>query len=455
MRAPRSIPLLRVIAIGAFAVGMPAACFYPDYSFNEAEATGSGGGVTGTTTTDTTSTTGTMTTTTGTMTTTTGTMTTTTGGGEGGMGGNGGNGGGTTSTTSTTTTSTSTSSGMGGSGGSLGPEDCLNDVDDDGDGLIDCADPQCVPGYTCAPNPPATWTGYYMLYDGPIGGAMGCTNSYPDASPFEGFKNLVAPPATCSACGCSAPQGQTCPQWPATVDVLDATCAGSPFCGGGWTPTPGSPPWNTACVNATAADTHTCGVNGGPMCDSGSANCNVSVIVGPLSPVGGTCTASGGTPTIQPATWSNFGRACSNAGVTGLGCGVGQVCVPKTTAPFESGVCIKKAGVNSCSGQFQEQHVLYDGFTDTRACSGCSCGGVANATCGGTLEVYSGSNCLGTKLATVPMPSGCSDLSAPGSNIASMKSLPTGPNGGSCPASGGQPSGAATPQTPTTFCCIP
>src|SRR6185436_995373 len=52
------------------------------------------------------------------------------------------------------------------SGGSEGPdagpppaEDCENGVDDDGDGLVDCADPDCAKlGYQCVAAVPSGWT---------------------------------------------------------------------------------------------------------------------------------------------------------------------------------------------------------------------------------------------------------------------------------------------------------
>ncbi|APR78128.1 Hypothetical protein A7982_03475 [Minicystis rosea] len=39
-------------------------------------------------------------------------------------------------------------------------------------------------------------------------------------------------------------------------------------------------------------------------------------------------------------------------------------------------------------------------------------------------------------------------------DVGARKATITGPTGGSCQPKGGAPIGAATPQSPTTFCCI-
>src|SRR5262245_20963666 len=63
--------------------------------------------------------------------------------GAGGAGGAGAGGAGGTGVTSSSTTSAGS-----------GETDCTNGADDDGDTIIDCADPGCLAGHTCAPLPP-------------------------------------------------------------------------------------------------------------------------------------------------------------------------------------------------------------------------------------------------------------------------------------------------------------
>lgn len=451
-------------ATGAIlAVGMPAACLFPDYSFDEPEPSGAGGsGVTVTsgnnmitTTSASTTTTGAMTTATsggGSTTASTTVTTTAAGGGEGGMGG--GTSVATTSASTTSASSTTSTTGGGGEGGApLGPEDCLNDVDDNGDAKIDCADPKCTPDYYCVNNVPATWIGYYALYDGPPAMLPSCPDEFPDANPYLGYGGLVAPAATCSACSCGAPTGQTCNP-PGALTIGDATCAGSNYC------TNSSalviPPIGQACSSDGvffAADV-TCGP-ASIDCTNPGTPCNVSLIGGAPFVTGGSCAPAGGVATVVPYTWNSVGQACSNAGVAGLGCGVGKSCVAKTAAPLESNVCIRKAGNNNCpAGQFSEKHLFFDDATDTRGCTGCSCGGVNGGDCQMSVQVYSSSGTCTGQVASFLLP-GCADLAGNPQVGARKSTLVQAPSGGSCQQSGGAPTGTATGTTPVTFCCIP
>jgi hypothetical protein len=72
-----------------------------------------------------------------------------------GSGANGGHGAATTTTTNATTTTSDTGGAAGSGGGPVGGEDCLNGLDDDGNGLTDCDDPACSgAGYSCVPAVP-------------------------------------------------------------------------------------------------------------------------------------------------------------------------------------------------------------------------------------------------------------------------------------------------------------
>lgn len=63
--------------------------------------------------------------------------------------------------------------GGGGGGGATGVEDCANGDDDDGDGLTDCADPDCgAVGYACVAAPPSGWSGPVAIYEGPFAEAI-------------------------------------------------------------------------------------------------------------------------------------------------------------------------------------------------------------------------------------------------------------------------------------------
>src|SRR4051812_19027561 len=55
--------------------------------------------------------------------------------------------------------------GMG--GGGPREDDCLDGIDNDGDGDIDCADTNCRPDFECAVAPLAGWTGPLYVEDAP------------------------------------------------------------------------------------------------------------------------------------------------------------------------------------------------------------------------------------------------------------------------------------------------
>ena len=417
----------------AFAGVVVPACFYPDYSFNEAEPTGAGG--------DTAS-----------GTTTASTMTTGGAGGVGGTGSTGGAGG----TGGNGTTSSAT--GGGGTGGDIGPEDCLNGTDDNGDGDIDCADALCG-DFSCVSAVPATWTGHFVLFDGPPGMDPDCPESFPGTTNgFLGNGSLVAPAALCSACTCGGPTGQTC-NTPTEVMVLDAAlnvnCGeavpNSINCGGALTL---GPPNGTCFIDFILPGVSTCGPGSGMMCDMGSSPCNAATLADAPTVTGGTCAVGGGVATVPNASWMNLGRGCGDPAAAGQGCNGTQVCLPKPDAPYESGVCISKLGDNACPpGAFAEKHLFYQEFTDTRGCTGCSCGNPSGSTCAATVQLYSDNLCNNETASFVA--GGCDNLTGNPDVRGRRLTTTQPPTGGSCAAAGGQPTGGTTPTMATTFCCIP
>jgi hypothetical protein len=321
--------------------------------------------------------------------------------------------------------------------------------------VTDCSNPACTT-VACVSAIPSGWTGYFALFDGAPATDPSCPNSFP-TSAYLGNAGLTAPPDTCSTCSCGAATGGTC-TLPLSYTVEDGTCGGTSYCSGTYTLSGSS--WNGSCTGNTEfqGGQDTCGVNGGSQCNAGSAPCNVSVTV-PAATVTGaqSCAASGGTPTVTPTSWSELGVACNGETTVTTGCTGGSVCAPKPPSPFESGLCIEQTGVVTCpAGAFSTQHVFYTGVTDGRGCGACSCGAASGATCSADVTLYSAgtiNTCTGA-VATVQT-GGCANLSGNPTVAGREASNITAPSGGSCAASGGAPTGAATPNTPTTFCCIP
>ena len=434
----------------------PFACFYPEYSFVEPEPSGTGAGtptgVGGGPATSSSSSGGAGGT--GGAGGAGGAGGGQGGGGEGGAGGAGGGQGGTGG-------AGGAGGGSGGEGGTPVAEDCTDGLDDNENGLVDCDDPFCS-DYSCVNAIPADWTGYFVLYDGAPGQDPGCPDEF-QTEVYLGNGALLAPPAECSQCTCSAPAGQVC-DLPNTVNIVDGQCDGSPqtFCGAVLDLPPN---WNGTCQSLLfngnpvyLPSGNTCGDNAGVDCSMGNDACNVSISMVAPSVTGGTCTSGGGVADVPNVSWTKLGRVCGDPLLNSGGCNANQVCLPRPDGLYESGVCIMHDGnVNCPPGAFSEKHSFFEDFTDTRACSACSCGAASGATCQATINVFSdlSSGVCNTNVGSLPA-GGCDDFTPTNPNVSNLSATITQPpSGGSCPTNGGQPTGAATAITPTTVCCIP
>ncbi len=423
-------------------------CFFPSYTFDE-DGTGGSTTTTSTTTTTTSSVGG-------------GTTTTTTTGSGGAGGGGGSTTTGTGGTGGSTTVGTGGAGGMGtgGSGGGGPTEDCTNGVDDDLDLDIDCADAECTAIVSCVAPAPAGWTGFFTVYEGPAANFMGCPAEYPTEA-FTGNSGLVAAQATCSTCTCGTPTGRTC-DLADSIQTGDAQCGMATFCSADFTV---SMAWNGTCEGMTQlpGGQTTCGMNANMTCSSSTGvACNQSVSMGPATITGGSCTPSTVVPTKGTPTWDTLGVACGDPSMTAEGCNGQFSCLPKPDAGFLTGACVMKSGVNACpAGVFTKQHVFYTGFTDSRGCSACGCDAPAGGTCGASVQVFSDSlqnQCTVGPIATMAVTNAagaCANI-AGNPTVSNHKATITAPTGGSCPATGGAPIGAALPDpaTATTFCCL-
>jgi hypothetical protein len=322
------------------------------------------------------------------------------------------------------------------------------DGGDGGDGGVDApADAPigtgACPGQ-CVPGPPSLWDAPALVWLGAEGDAPPCPASAPQTG-FEGHADLVAPTG-CGACQCEAPSG-TCGLPPA-LTAGAATCAlvtpGTPM-------TPFDPPtgWDGGCTTADA-------VVAGASCAAGP--CVQSLTLAPLSLDEGPC-----VPTALPAhddptpRWAAFARTCRGFPV-GACADWGAVCAPPPAAGFR--VCVLQAGDVACpdpaSGPYQERHVAFGGFTDTRSCSPCTCGSPAGGACAALVSYFTDGACgapLGSATVTAAGAS-CADLPA-GAALGSKSAGPPGYTPGACQPAGGEPLGAATPVSPVTLCCIP
>jgi len=377
------------------------------------------------------------------------------------LGSTGGTGGAGAGSSSSSSASSSSSSGAGGTGGMMpGPEDCLNGVDDNDDGRIDCDDPQCqAAGYECVDPVPAGWEapGYVALYEGATGQTPpACPTDMP-TQVFTGNATLNVQPTTCTACGCTAPTGQDCllsgdldtsPSSPGiqAMQVRNVPCS-NPAATHISTLTVPDPPWGGACYHDEM-------LPAGQLCSG--LGCNASVQASLPSVAGGTCTATGGVAGKPMPKWAAAAAACHGTR-QGAGCAGSQVCMPKPANPFKGHVCIEQPGDVACpAGSFSSKTVYFNDFDDTRGCTGCQCGPASGGSCEITLTLYSdqAANVCTTAVGTVKTGQ-CADLLGNPGIFGWTDQVSKQPSGGSCqPTAPSAPTGMVTPKGPTTFCCL-
>jgi hypothetical protein len=299
---------------------------------------------------------------------------------------------------------------------SSGPpaEDCTDGTDDDGDGLADCADPDCG-DHRCAEPAPPGWSGPFWLYEGDPAAAPPCA-----APAYVGYADLAPEEAQCSPCTCSgAPMNATCTK--GSVGLFSATACSSAL-GSASLGSPG------ACVGA--------GVT------------NVASALIPATIVAGACgPASPQAPTLPPPAWGRVGLVCA-PGSSEVGCPAGGACAPAPGPPFEAALCVVRQGNEGCpGGVYTGKRLFFSDVTDGRSCTSCGCNVQAD-DCPGTVYGYTDAVCLAQALVDTMTTSHCV-------NTAShhFKYVPGAPVNAQCAPAGGEPAGCIAPAAPITVCC--
>lgn len=306
--------------------------------------------------------------------------------------------------------------------------ECLDGLDNDADGDVDCADSDCQPDYECVAAPPAGWGEVIYVqrsdYDPLASDSVICPGGAAAATYRAGPS-----PAECTPCDCSF-TGAAC-----SAPVLQWKMQG---CGGTWlTDSDGS---TLTCYDEGTSDT------GARLYRLGA---------GPTTLSQGTCEANGGVLT-NPLPWSATVHVCEAA--VGGGCGAERRCVERPPTAFEDAVCMKQAGEVSCpAGWFAEDLDVYGGGVDTRACSGCGCSVGAVACQGGKYTINSGGGCLpppGAGNTLEITDATCKDafpLAVKGGFTISIQPQAGTPTGFQCDAS--TPSGEVTVSGSEKLCC--
>jgi hypothetical protein len=305
-------------------------------------------------------------------------------------------------------------------------EDCTNGIDDNCDDLVDCADPECsgdAGAYSCTILPADDGWSLVAFQ----AGSAACP-PYFGTTPTPVYSNVVGDSNSCG-CNCTNTQPATCGGAWAWSSLGTASCGTVPNSGG-------NPVDNGACQSSNGVDNlnDTFVFQGAPN--------NVGTIAG-------ACSATA-TPTQPPLTKVS-GETCALPAF-GKGCGVGAVCAPKVPSSFHR--CSLSSSEATCPTGF-DLTSLVTGYTDTRGCSGCSCGTV-DLGCNVTgMRFFAGAGCTG---GSYDMKTACtSESGLPGGNSYSFQAdLYTSASGTECTVtSPSNPTGNVTTTGAEIVCCEP
>jgi hypothetical protein len=248
-----------------------------------------------------------------------------------------------------------------------GPEGCFNHLDDDCNGVADCADPACAPAGQCLPAAAV--------------GSPGITVPAAEACPagFEGpgitlGSEVVAAPCTGCTCG-SAPVTCSATIW-AWGREDTALCKADPKGPSGGTP-------------VTIASDRICDTVFASMReDLGTV---AGFLLGPLGLHYGTCMPRG-QPTRPAPVFKAPLRFCP-ASARGTGCPSGLLCLPRPGAALRP--CTLFPGSATCpAGTVRTGGDLYEGLEDQRTCGPCTCGSPGGGSCAGVVaKIGSDTDC--------------------------------------------------------------
>jgi hypothetical protein len=288
-----------------------------------------------------------------------------------------------------------------------GAENCFNGIDDDCNGLTDCADPACNAIAECVPEPAGFALGVHV----PMGTA--CPVGYATTGPL--LTQGLSAGGPCTGCSCSGITvcGTT------VHELSSGTCPGTDLAT--------RIVFNTQCQSLSFTTT------------------NVHVDAVQLQ---STCSFSG-TPIVPPISWATQTQFCQ-ASRMGAGCPTGNVCVQKATSLQH---CALQAGSVTCAGNYTPESggTWYTSVNDSRTCgASCTCAH-SGGDCGTSFVrgFTVGSVCSGGAIDLTSNADNC-NLSAP---LSSARVILQGDTPPTCTPNNVL-SGTATPSGPQTLCCL-
>lgn len=300
-------------------------------------------------------------------------------------------------------------------------EDCENGQDEDCDGLIDCADPDCTgptDGRECVALAPAGWT----LVAFTLGDVATCPAGYGD------LVKVVEAPISGShcACACSCPGIQNNPCVHGTLTaVIGNTCTA---------------------VNVAVNVTGGCDPLGVTL---GNYN---SIKAKPLAVTPIDVAVDGTLPGVQ---LGSSGVTCLPSPSDAGGCSGGQACLPKTTS---ASLCIQSPGEVDCpAGPLTKRTVIGSGsMDDQRSCAACTCSSSAASCSNPTFAGYTADDCSSNTAAAV-IDNTCHQPPSGDWKNADRFIYSATPNAPTCALKGPAPDviGSIKLQDARTICCSP
>lgn len=300
---------------------------------------------------------------------------------------------------------------------------CTNGLDDDGDGVMDCEDPDCSALARCVPEAPASWKGpVFVRVRGDQDPVTDC-GSMPTAGTYH--MGLVAPVHTCT-CSCGNPTGGSCGD-PVAVVYPSSDCSGlalTSFAGAGChplTPSGTDAPKSVRATNAPATALPTC----------------------PPSAI-----ANAPDP-----SWSQAVDTC--VAEQSASCNAKEVCLPVPPPGMETMACVLRSGDQSCPTPFTTKRVFHASFDDSRECpaTGCSCHLSSMVACGGMVRAQGNKECS-FPIGAFKIDGTCHAITTPTPVVAIELESSATPSG-SCTAVGSSsPKGTVVPGEAHTVCCL-
>jgi hypothetical protein len=251
--------------------------------------------------------------------------------------------------------------------GCAAKENCTNGVDDNCDGLVDCADPSCTQaGFACtAATIPAGWSLVaYSANTRPV-----CPAGYGTEAAVIGSPMGAPDTCTCSCGGTSATCGGT-----ASYNGYPNACS------------TGAMGVNLAIANGTCQGVAT-SITSGDYYQVYFASTAVAQQ--------GSCTGTGQIASAPAPTFA-AGATCAAPSMLGAGCTSG-VCAPPTGTAFAA--CISHPGNVACpSFGFTKQTLVSTGnpgWVDKRTCGACPCATSLSCSKVTNVALFTNGNCSG------------------------------------------------------------